>query len=163
MIKIIGLQYKKKYETDQDMDSLRYGKIMIMADQVNYTRAFVQKQTDHLKDQDGSHIKGLVINFVHANWPSLLKRNFVEEFITPIVKVTSKGGKDVRCFYSIPEYAEWRATTPNWKTWKIKYYKGNLTFKVNILIFRVGYIHFQRGQGVLLEHASPSHSLQAQG
>ena len=32
-------------------------------------------------------IKGLVINFVHHNWPNLLKHNFVEEFITPIVKV----------------------------------------------------------------------------
>jgi hypothetical protein len=34
MIKIIGLQYKRQYTTDQDLDSLRYGKIMIMADQV---------------------------------------------------------------------------------------------------------------------------------
>ena len=34
MIKIIGLQYKKKYDVDADLDSLRYGKIMIMADQV---------------------------------------------------------------------------------------------------------------------------------
>jgi DNA topoisomerase-2 len=34
MIKIVGLQYKRKYETDNDLDSLRYGKIMIMADQV---------------------------------------------------------------------------------------------------------------------------------
>ncbi len=30
---------------------------------------------------------GLVINFIHHNWPKLLKHNFVEEFITPIVKV----------------------------------------------------------------------------
>lgn len=106
MIKIIGLQYKKKYETDQDMDSLRYGKIMIMADQ----------------DQDGSHIKGLVVNFIHTNWPSLLRRNFVEEFITPIVKATK--GKESRSFYSIPEYVEWRKNTENWKSWRIKYYKG---------------------------------------
>ena len=39
------------------------------------------------QDQDGSHIKGLVINFIHHNWPSLLKLPFLEEFITPIVKV----------------------------------------------------------------------------
>ncbi len=31
---------------------------------------------------------GLVINFIHHNWPKLLKHNFVEEFITPIVKVS---------------------------------------------------------------------------
>jgi len=39
------------------------------------------------QDQDGSHIKGLVINFIHSNWPDLLKLGFVEQFITPIVKV----------------------------------------------------------------------------
>lgn len=39
------------------------------------------------QDQDGSHIKGLLINFIHHNWPSLLRHNFIEEFITPIIKV----------------------------------------------------------------------------
>lgn len=67
--KILGLTYGKKYE---DVSSLRYGHIMIMADQ----------------DHDGSHIKGLVINFLHHFWPSLLKvEGFVQQFITPIVKV----------------------------------------------------------------------------
>ena len=42
------------------------------------------------QDQDGSHIKGLLINFIHHNWPGLLKHRFLEEFITPIVKVTPK-------------------------------------------------------------------------
>jgi DNA topoisomerase II len=46
----------------------------------------------------------------------------VEEFITPIVKATK--GKDVRSFFSIPEYVEWRKNTENWKAWRIKYYKG---------------------------------------
>ncbi|KXJ05524.1 DNA topoisomerase 2-beta [Exaiptasia diaphana] len=71
IIKIIGLQYNKKYNTEDDLKSLRYGHMMIMTDQ----------------DQDGSHIKGLVINFIHSNWPGLLKLGFVEQFITPIVKV----------------------------------------------------------------------------
>ncbi|ETN77909.1 DNA gyrase/topoisomerase IV, A subunit [Necator americanus] len=106
LIKILGLQYKKKYETEEDFKSLRYGKVMVMADQ----------------DQDGSHIKGLVINFIHHNWPSLIQRNFVEEFITPIVKATK--GKEELSFFSIPEYNEWRNNTDNWKTFKIKYYKG---------------------------------------
>ncbi|WKX97267.1 hypothetical protein Q1695_013154 [Nippostrongylus brasiliensis] len=106
LLKILGLQYKKKYETEEDFKSLRYGKVMVMADQ----------------DQDGSHIKGLVINFIHHNWPSLIQRNFVEEFITPIVKATK--GKEELSFFSIPEYNEWRNNTENWKTFKIKYYKG---------------------------------------
>jgi DNA topoisomerase-2 len=51
---------------------LRYGHLMIMTDQ----------------DHDGSHIKGLIMNFLHHFYPSLLKVNgFVQEFITPIVKV----------------------------------------------------------------------------
>ena len=40
------------------------------------------------QDQDGSHIKGLLINFIHSNWPSLTRLPFLEEFITPIVKVS---------------------------------------------------------------------------
>lgn len=106
LLKIIGLQFGKKYETEGDMKSLRYGHLMIMADQ----------------DVDGSHIKGLVINFIHANWPSLLKLPFLEEFITPIVKVT-KGSQSISLF-SIPEFEEWKSNTPNFKSWRIKYYKG---------------------------------------
>lgn len=83
--------------------------------------------TNDIKDQDGSHIKGLVINFVHTNWPNLIRRHrFVEEFITPIVKASKRGTE--RCFYSIPEYVEWRRDTEDWKSWKIKYYKGILLF-----------------------------------
>ncbi|XP_031551314.1 DNA topoisomerase 2-alpha-like isoform X2 [Actinia tenebrosa] len=106
IIKIIGLQYNKTYNTEADLKSLRYGRLMIMTDQ----------------DQDGSHIKGLVINFIHSNWPSLLKLNFLEQFITPIVKVSK--AKQELSFYSIPEFEEWKEATPNHKSWRIKYYKG---------------------------------------
>uniref|UniRef100_A0A3Q2X055 DNA topoisomerase 2 n=1 Tax=Haplochromis burtoni TaxID=8153 RepID=A0A3Q2X055_HAPBU len=106
IIKIVGLQYKKSYDDPESLRSLRYGKIMIMTDQ----------------DQDGSHIKGLLINFFHHNWPSLLKHTFLEEFITPIVKATKN--KQELAFYSIPEFDEWKKHTENYKTWHIKYYKG---------------------------------------
>ncbi|KAH9638562.1 hypothetical protein HF086_000963 [Spodoptera exigua] len=106
LIKILGLQYKKKYNTLDDLKSLRYGKVMIMADQ----------------DQDGSHIKGLIINFIHHNWPELLKLPFLEEFITPIVKATKKD-KEIS-FYSLPEFEEWKNNTENHHTYNIKYYKG---------------------------------------
>jgi len=33
LVKIVGLQYKKKYLTTEDLKSLRYGKMMIMTDQ----------------------------------------------------------------------------------------------------------------------------------
>uniref|UniRef100_A0A3B3QKM3 DNA topoisomerase 2 n=1 Tax=Paramormyrops kingsleyae TaxID=1676925 RepID=A0A3B3QKM3_9TELE len=106
IIKILGLQYRKNYSDPESLKTLRYGRLMIMTDQ----------------DQDGSHIKGLLINFIHHNWPSLLRHNFLEEFITPIIKVSNK--KEELSFYSIPEFTEWKENHPNFKSWKIKYYKG---------------------------------------
>jgi DNA topoisomerase-2 len=105
LFKIIGLQLGKVYSTNKE---LRYGSIMIMTDQ----------------DTDGSHIKGLIINFIHHFWPSLVKLNgFLKEFITPIIKATK--GNSVKSFYTIPEYKAWvDSQGPSVKQWKIKYYKG---------------------------------------
>jgi len=105
IIKILGIQVGKNYE---DVRSLRYGSIMIMTD----------------SDTDGSHIKGLIINFIHHFWPSLIKINgFLKEFITPIIKV-SKGNRNYS-FYTIPEYKNWyESINKNVSGWKIKYYKG---------------------------------------
>ncbi|AQK73821.1 DNA topoisomerase 2 [Zea mays] len=102
---ILGLQHGKQYESTK---GLRYGHLMIMTDQ----------------DHDGSHIKGLLINFIHSFWPSLLKvPSFLVEFITPIIKATR--GQTTKSFYTMPEYEEWRKNLgASASSWTIKYYKG---------------------------------------
>lgn len=101
---IMGLQHGKTY---QSVDSLRYGRLMIMTDQ----------------DHDGSHIKGLIINFLDHFFPSLLKLpDFLVEFITPIVKCTK--GKQEISFFTLPEYYNWKEAHNDGRGWAIKYYKG---------------------------------------
>jgi len=103
LIKILGLQVNKKYD---NVKQLRYGNLMIMADQ----------------DQDGSHIKGLIINFIHHFWPSLIVNNgFVKEFVTPIIKATK--GNQEKSFFTLNDFKVWSQTV-DIKTWKVKYYKG---------------------------------------
>ena len=98
--KILGLEHGKVYKT---ISELRYGRVMVMADQ----------------DHDGSHIKGLLMNLFHAEWPGLLKSGFLCTLLTPILKASK--GKSTVSFYSIPEFNAWKATNVGWK---IKYYKG---------------------------------------
>ena len=77
------------------------------------------------QDHDGSHIKGLLINFIHHFWPSLLKMNgFLKEFVTPLLKATK--GNQTLSFFTINEFENWAQTNlgGNLKGWKVKYYKG---------------------------------------
>jgi DNA gyrase/topoisomerase IV subunit B len=72
---------------------------------------------------DGSHIKGLLMNFIHSIWPSLMKRsNFITSMATPIVKAVK--GKEILSFYNLPDYDNWLSANTTNKNWKIKYYKG---------------------------------------
>jgi len=112
---VLGLKHKVKYNDKVRIRSLRYGKVMIMTDQ----------------DYDGSHIKGLMINLFHAEWPELIQQkmfgpngneSFMEQFITPIV-VASKGNTK-HSFYTVPEYEKWKKANNEGKGWKVKYYKG---------------------------------------
>eukprot|EP00762_Andalucia_godoyi_P005967 ANDGO_00062.mRNA.1 DNA topoisomerase 2 len=107
---ILGLKQGKSYDTEKELKELRYGHMMIMTDQ----------------DHDGSHIKGLIINFLHCYWPSLLKHpGFLMEFVTPIVKCIK--GKVAEVFFTIPEYESWYKSIMQkneLRGWSIKYYKG---------------------------------------
>ena len=55
---ILGLKQDREYKNTND---LRYGHVMILTD----------------ADTDGSHIKALFVNFIHAYWPSLLKISII--------------------------------------------------------------------------------------
>ncbi len=114
--RILGLEHGKHY---RDLKQLRYGRVMIMTDQ----------------DVDGSHIKGLLINLFHTEWPELLRLGFLCCLMTPLLKATR--GATTLCFYSESEYEKW-LTTPapaaeggkglpasnGGRGWKVKYYKG---------------------------------------
>lgn len=50
----------------------------------------------------------------------------MQEFITPIVRVTKRSGSvnDVFDFYTMPEYRIWLGEHPDTKSYNIQYYKG---------------------------------------
>jgi|GEM_PF-1009241 len=119
ILQILGL--RKGTDYTNDISRLRYGNIMILTDQ----------------DPDGDHIKGLIMNFLHHFWPSLLKRNdFIRTMITPLVmnwKEKKIGRKILRQplnkFYSKKEYENWKLSHSDQKGWITRYYKGLGTSK----------------------------------
>lgn len=102
--KILGLESGKTYT---DINTLRYGKIMIMSD----------------ADLDGSHIKGLVMNLFQSLWPSLIKLpGFLTSLLTPIIKAT-KAGQEL-AFFNLHDFDVWREANNNGAGWRMKFYKG---------------------------------------
>jgi DNA topoisomerase-2 len=105
--KILGLEIGKTYTKEDIHKYLRYGQIWLMTDQ----------------DLDGSHIKGLVINFLLTTWPVLEDIDgFIGFMNTPIKKATH--GNNTVCFYNEKQYKDWVLLTANASKWKIQYYKG---------------------------------------
>jgi DNA topoisomerase-2 len=99
--KILGLQQGKEYTS---VSELRYGRLMIMTD----------------ADNDGSHIKGLILNMIDYFWPSLLKLGFVVSMVTPIIKASR--GNQSKSFYTDSAFRAWYGNGQS--GWRIKYYKG---------------------------------------
>jgi DNA topoisomerase-2 len=114
--RIVGLREGEDYSSQRAFDGLRYGRVMILAD----------------ADDDGHHIKGLVMNFIVHNWPSLARRDgFLCDMSTPInkaLRLNTKGAV-IRSqeFYSQEEFRRWQETDDT-KGWTMRYYKGLGTY-----------------------------------
>jgi DNA topoisomerase-2 len=102
--KILALKSGTTY-TKENLNELRYGSLLLMMD----------------ADEDGSHIKGLIINFLNYFFPSLLKIDgFLKILMTPIVKVFLKN--NTKHFSNLRSYNNWLIKNPG--NYKVKYYKG---------------------------------------
>lgn len=69
-------------------------------------------------DEDGYHIKNLIINFLLTYWPELIDIGYVYEFISPILRyTTTTSGEKIYCYniHALPSEAKIKS---------IKYYKG---------------------------------------
>eukprot|EP01080_Neovahlkampfia_damariscottae_P000190 gene190-4436_t len=106
---ILGLEENLTYDNLYTKDGkfkLRYGKLILMTDQ----------------DFDGSHIKGLIINLFHFYWPNLLKQNFIQVLITPIIKTFLKN--ETYSFFNLNDFEIWKSNLNSKTNFISKYYKG---------------------------------------
>lgn len=115
LCKILGLDYTKKYESDAEFATLRYGGVIITVDQ----------------DEDGKgNICSLLLNFFILFWPALIKRGYIKRLNTPIIRVSLPKGGEVLSFYTIGAYKTWRDANPigdGSRAYKVEYFKGLAT------------------------------------
>ena len=110
----LGLKPHIDYSKDENFNTLRYGKAVMVTD----------------ADDDGIHIRGLLLNLFHTQWPALYNREYVKSFSTCVSKVMI-GKKDPILFYSTPSFKQWYSgqTLEFLKKINVNYYKGLGTHK----------------------------------
>ena len=114
LIQALNLRHDVDYTEDANYKTLSYGKVIIMTDQ----------------DVDGLHISGLLMNFFHYLFPSLLEREdpFLISLQTPIVIVKKPVYK---IFYDENRYKQFeKETIAGNKKIESKYFKGLGTFEI---------------------------------
>lgn len=104
----LGLVHGVDYTDDINFSKLKYGKVMLLTD----------------SDEDGYHIAGLIMNFFHTLFPSLLMREipFIVMMRTPILKISTKN--EQLSFYTKVDYHSFIDKHKQYATVKPKYYKG---------------------------------------
>ena len=114
LIQALNLRHDLDYTEDKNYKTLSYGKVILLTD----------------ADVDGLHISGLIMNFFHYLFPSLLEREdpFIVSMCTPIVRVFNSKGDIL--FYDENKFREFTKDQERQnKTFKSKYYKGLGTTK----------------------------------
>lgn len=107
LLRILGVQLGHAYTREEAL-KLPYRWLTILSDQ----------------DVDGSHIAGLLLNFVAVCAPSLLVAlpDFVCRFATALIRVPRPGGRPDLAFFTEEEYR--RARDAGQAPGKPRYYKG---------------------------------------
>lgn len=113
LIQILGLKHGIDYTEDKNFNSLNYGRVLLLTD----------------ADVDGIHIEGLLMNFFHTLFPSLLEReeSFLVAMKTPIIRVFGTKGTQDKLFYDERKFNEFLSKQN--KKVNAKYYKGLGTTK----------------------------------
>lgn len=116
LMKILGLDFNKTYQTDAEFQTLRYGSVVVATDQ----------------DEDGKgNIFGLILNIFVFFWPNLVKRGFLQRLNTPIIRAIPKASKGfIEEFYTLKQFKTWLDSKFNsdekavTSKYTIEYYKG---------------------------------------
>ena len=107
LIQALGLSHGVDYRIEKNFKTLRYGKVITVCD----------------ADCDGIHIEALIMNLIHALFPTLLERKdpYIVSMKTPIARVFRGRAKDL-LFYDERRFNSYIAGS----TSKVnaKYYKG---------------------------------------
>jgi DNA topoisomerase-2 len=112
IIDILGLRPHVDYRIRENLLKLRYGGIIMATDQ----------------DDDGHHIKGLIMNFIATSYPTLISTGFLRSLSTAVVALPAKkSSTEQKLFFSNPDYAKWQEVTPEEEKKRYGrpiYYKG---------------------------------------
>ncbi len=114
---VLGLITNVDYSIDDNFNKLRYGKVCILTD----------------ADDDGIHIRGLVLNFFFRMWPSLFYRSpaFCTSMSTAVTMIKLPKEKLPIMFYSNPSFKNWLEVNTLPKSVQPQYYKGLGTHEGN--------------------------------
>ena len=117
IIKAIGLHHEYDYSEPRNINTLHYGRVMLMTD----------------ADVDGIHIEGLVLNMIQTLFPTLFNPDRVKPFLvsmkTPIARIKRPRQSRDLLFYDENRFKKFVDESPEGSKLRIKYYKGLGTTK----------------------------------